>query len=221
MKYMMFHMIGRRRKEISGRKKYGGRAFALLLGLALCVESVPLTVLAEDAGQEAAVAFEEGETPRIPENDTVSENDVPQSPDEGGEVQNPGENGESGEGEGQEPGGSVASGEGQESGENEEIQPPEEEESGGDAKEEEEPEQVSGNDTDTVSENDLYSVSDNALSSVSGNSLDAEREEMIKQAQEAFDELLSEKPLMALLYHADSYDARRDADEGSRTAATL
>lgn len=230
-------------KGKTGRKKSCGRAFAVLLGLALCVESVPLTVLAEEAAPGEAVVSEEGETPRMPENDTVSENDEPQNPDEGGVVQNPGNNeeagagqesgetGETGEGqesdesgeagEGQEPGEGGENGEDQEPGESEEPQNPGEEESEGDEKEEAEPEQVSGNDTDTVSENDLSSVSDNDLSSVSENSLDAERAALIEEAQEAFDALVAEKPLMALLYHADQYDARKRADEESGKAATL
>lgn len=232
---MTFHVTRRMRKGKTGRKKNCGRAFALLLGLSLCVESAPLPVLAV--------------------NDTVSENDASQNPDEGGEVQDPenngdsgegqepGENGDSGEGqkpgegggagEGQEPGESDESGEGQEPGEGGEAgegqkpgesgepQNPGEDESGGDEKPEEEPGQVSGNDMDTVSENDLSSVSDNDLSSVSENSLDAERAALIEEAEAAFDALLSEKPLMALLYHADQYDARKKADEESGKAATL
>lgn len=154
------------------------------------------------------------------------EGDISGSPEESGDVGgnepgNPGESGESGGSVTENPDGSGESEEEQEPEEPGELQIPGEEESGGDENEEEEPEQVSGNDSDTVSENDLSSVSDNDLSSVSENSLDAEREEMIKQAQEAFEKLLSEKPMMALLYHADSYDARRDADEGSRSAAKL
>lgn len=208
---MTFHVTRRMRKGKTERKKSCGRAFALLLGLLLCVESAPLPVLAV--------------------NDTVSENDASQNPDEGGEVQDPENNGDPGEGqepgesdesgEGQEPGEGGEAGEGQKPGESGEPQNPGEDESGGDEKPEEEPGQVSGNDMDTVSENDLSSVSDNDLSSISENSLDAERAALIKAAQEAFDALLSEKPLMALLYHADQYDARKKADEESGKAATL
>ena len=39
--------------------------------------------------------------------------------------------------------------------------------------------------------------------------------------QAAFDALLEEKPLMALLYHADSYDVRREADAESGKSAVL
>ena len=228
---MRFHMMRRNIKGKTGRKKSCGRAFAVLLGLALCVESVPLTVLAEEAEPGAEVVSEGGEIPQIPESDTVSENDAPQDPDEGGEVQDPENNGEPGKG--QEPGENGGSGEGQEPGEGgepeagqepgepEEPQNPSEDESGEDEQEEEEPEQVSGNDTDTISENDLSSVSDNDLSSISENSLDAERAALIEEAEAAFDALLSEKPLMALLYHADQYDARKKADENSGKAASL
>ncbi len=83
--------------------------------------------------------------------------------------------------------------------------------------------------TDDVSENDLSTVSENALASVSENSVsendiddtDAERQAMIKSAQEAFERLLAEKDLMALLYHTDSYAARSSAEQDSPAAATL
>ena len=217
MKYMMFLMMRQKIKGKTERKKSCCRVFAVLLSLALCVENAPLTVLAEEVWPEAALASGEGEISQ--ESDTLSENDAPQNPDEGGEVQNPENSGETGEG--QEPGESVEPGEEQEPGENAEPWNPGEDEAEGDENEEEEPEQVSGNDTDTVSENDLSSVSDNDLSSVSENSLDAERAALIEAAQEAFDALLSEKPLMALLYHADQYDARKKADEKSGKAASL
>lgn len=224
------------RRIIKGKtrwKKSCGRVFALLLGLALCVESVPLTVLAEEAEPGVTEASEGGEPPQMPENGSVSENDEPQNPDEGGEAQDPENNGETGEGqepgesgetgEVQEPGESGETGEVQEPGEPEPEEPqnPGEDESGEDGKEEEEPEQVSGNDTDTVSENDLSSVSDNDLSSVSENSLDAERAALIEEAEAAFDAMLLEKPLMALLYHADQYDVRKRADTDSGKAVTL
>ena len=156
-----------------------------------------------------------------------------QEPGEGsepveGEEQEPGEGGEPVEGEEQEPGegSEPVEGEEQEPGESGEPvegeeQKPEEETPGDKEDEPEEPEQVSGNDVDSVSENDVSSVSENDLSSVSENSLDAERETLIRQAQEAFEALLSEKPLMALLYHADAYDIRKKADAKSGKAATL
>ena len=78
---------------------------------------------------------------------------------------------------------------------------------------EEEPEQVSGNSLDTISENTLESISEN--------SLDEERQALIKEAEGAFDKLLAEKPLMALLYRTEQYDLRKKAEEDSAVVATL
>ena len=81
-----------------------------------------------------------------------------------------------------------------------------------------------GNTTDAVSENDVDSVSGNDLTSVSENELDdlaAKRNALIKSAEEAFDQLLTEKDLMALLYHTDSYGARSGADKDSAVVATI
>ena len=81
-----------------------------------------------------------------------------------------------------------------------------------------------GNTTDAVSENDVDSVSGNDLTSVSENDLEdsaAKRNALIKSAEEAFDHLLTEKDLMALLYHTDSYGARNSADKDSAVTATL
>ncbi len=284
---MTFHKRKREIREILRRKKSCGRAFALFLSLALCVESAPLTALAAQPDVEVSVSGaeapkgsgeskdggqslreqQEADTPEQAESgenggqnpgagEETGEGKSPdgsgesaegeatepsdggaQEPESGGETQNPGggegepqepgEGGGSGEGETQSPGGngegeeqSPAEGEEQEPGEGE-GKDPGEEDVGSDEKEE--PEQVSGNDadTDSVSENDISSVSENDLSSVSENSLDAEREAMIEEAQEAFDALLEEKPLMALLYHADSYDVRREADAESGKSAVL
>lgn len=90
-----------------------------------------------------------------------------------------------------------------------------------DGSEEPDTDSVSDNDADTVSENDLTAVSEN---SISGNDLDdaaAKRQVMIRDAQEAFDRLLAEKDLMALLYHTDSYAARSSAAQDSPAAAAL
>ena len=259
---MTFHKRKRKIREIVRRKKSLGRAFALLLGLALCVESAPLTALAAQPDVEAAVS-EAGEPEKggvlekseneetgvqnqgengdsgeenVSENPGGSEDGGPTDPDngeesgeeqkpgEGDEPQEPGEGGEPAEGEPQTPE-EKGEGEEQEPGEGEGQDPGDEapEDKEKEEEEEEEPEQVSGNDTDSdsVSENDLSSVSENDLLSVSENSLDVERSALIKAAQDAFDELLSEKPLMALLYHAESYDVCEKADADSGKAATL
>lgn len=76
-------------------------------------------------------------------------------------------------------------------------------------------------DLDNISDNDLESVSGNNMTSVSENDLDEGRQVLIAEAEEAFDRLLAEKDMMALLYHADSYNARSHADSDSAVAATL
>lgn len=83
------------------------------------------------------------------------------------------------------------------------------------------PDSISANDPETVSANDLDSVSDNTLESVSGNDLDEERTALVKSAKEAFAKLLEKKTLMALLYHADTYEVRSKADRDSAVAATI
>lgn len=74
---------------------------------------------------------------------------------------------------------------------------------------------------DSISDNSLDSVSENSMTSVSDNTVDESGQTLIRDAEEAFNELLDEKPLMALLYHTDNYDARRKADADSETVATL
>lgn len=233
--------------------KFHVRAFAILLSLVVCAQSVPLTALAEQPEVESVTLAEEGEAgdaqkqpdyegqpgeggePGAGEVEKPEDVEKPQEPSGGEEPGNegsgenvpesPGEDDSSGENKPQEPGENEepAEGEGQTPEEGGEPQKPEEENPGEDDKkeEEEEPGQVSGNDVDSVSENDVSSVSENDLSSVSENSLDAEREALIKEAQEAFDALLSEKPLMALLYHAERYDVRKKADGESGKTASL
>lgn len=79
----------------------------------------------------------------------------------------------------------------------------------------------SDSESDSISENDLESVSGNDLSSISENSLDDNLQTLIKAAEEAFERLLAEKSLMALLYHADSYSVRSMPDADSGSAATI
>lgn len=174
-------------------------------------------------------AAEEGENPPTENGDVPSAEEGENPPAENGDVPSAeeGENppAESGEVSPTEP----PAGDGEEppaeGGEEPPTEPPAESGDTPPTEEDKEPpaesgEQVSGNDVDSVSENDP-SVSDNDLSSVSENDLDVEREAMIQEAQEAFAVLVSDKPLMALLYHADSYDARSKADADSGTTATL
>lgn len=51
--------------------------------------------------------------------------------------------------------------------------------------------------------------------------LDEELLTMVEEAEDAFDMLISQKDLMALLYHTDSYDAHKEAGADSIVAATL
>ena len=79
----------------------------------------------------------------------------------------------------------------------------------------------SDNGTESVSENDLAAVSGNDLQSVSENTLDEDLQARIDAAEEAFGRLLGGKDLMALLYHTDTYSARREPRERSEGTATL
>lgn len=230
-----------------GQRLGAVRGLAVLLSLLLCLESAPLTVLAAEPavseeqpensdGQQAAEAGEErssaAEQPGNPDGQqSPSAGDEEPAPPTGEEKEPPAEEEkEPSTGEEKEP----STGEGETPSAGEEKEPPAGEgdtPSSGEEKEppsgeeqppaDEEKETVSENDVDQVSENDISSVSENELETVSENSLDAEREALIKKAQEAFDALVSEKPLMALLYHTDSYEARREADAHSGTAAAL
>lgn len=212
-----------------GQRLRTARGLALLLSLLLCLEGAPLTALAAEPGLlantaepaeapdgqqppagEGEISPAEGEEmPPADREETPSTEEGETAPAEGGETPPAGEETiPPSEGEGEEQTSPIEGGE----------MPPAED---GKLPPEKESEQVSGNDTDSVSENDMSSVSENAIHSVSENDPDAEREAMIEEAQEAFAVLAAEKPLMALLYHADSYNVRKDADAQSGTAATL
>lgn len=71
------------------------------------------------------------------------------------------------------------------------------------------------------SADDEDSVSDNDADSISENNPGDERQALIQAAEEAFGKLLAEKDLMALLYHANNYGARKEADADSAVVATL
>ncbi len=248
---MRFHSAGRKKKSMASGKEGGRfLALLLCVALSMeCMpitvqaaetEMEPVVAAEESAltdaqeqpesGEKSEKNQGEGEESQNPdgsgaqidggipnqEEDEISGEDG--KPGEG-EFQEP-ENGDSGEDMPKNPGGSGGAGEGQDPGENADTQNPDADKPAGEEMEEE-LEQVSGNDTDSVSENDVTSVSDNDLGSVSDNSLDAERAAMIEEAQKSFAALVSEKPLMALLYHADSYDVRREADAESGKADSL
>lgn len=100
-----------------------------------------------------------------------------------------------------------------------EIEDPADSENGGNLTEQ--PENDKSQEDKQISDNDLETVSENNLDSVSENDLDEERTAHIKEAEEAFEKLTEEKVLMALLYHADSYQVRSEADKDSAVTAAL
>ncbi len=216
---MTFHRMGRKVWERTGSKRKAGRILALLLSAALCVEGMSATAWAQEAssisentagpeGDEIA----EGEPPEKPEEDSA-EGETTEKPEEDGAGGETPENPEEDDTEGE-----TTEKPEEDDAEGETTEKPEEDNTEGEAPEDN---SVSENDTDVVSGNDLPSVSENDLSSVSENSLDAERAAMIEAAQKSFAALVSEKPLMALLYHADSYDVRREADTESAKTDSL
>ena len=102
---MTFHKRKREIREILRRKKSCGRAFALFLSLALCVESAPLTALAAQPDVEVSVSGAEA-----PKGSGESK-DGGQSLREQQEADTP-EQAESGENGGQNPGAGEETGEG-------------------------------------------------------------------------------------------------------------
>lgn len=166
----------------------------MLLCFALCLENASLTTRAAEPvmAEESQAATEEGFSD---EGDTDQEDDMESESDQ----------------EDSDPDGEQEQESGQENGDPEDGQEQESEQENGNP--DEEPEQVSENTLDTISENTLESISEN--------SLDEERQALIKKAEAAFDELLSEKPLMALLYNTEQYDLRKEADENSADRAKL
>ena len=186
------------------------RWIAMILCLALCLGSTPLNALAKetDAGLEAT------------QNDlvTLSEEDAGESDDSTGQgyIDNSENADDTDQNDDNDNSG--------DSGETDKDDPNYNDGSntaeGGEGTDE----STDGNITDSVSENDVDSVSGNDLISVSENDLGdsaAKRNALIKTAEEAFDHLLTEKDLMALLYHTDSYGARSSADKDSAVVATL
>ena len=203
---MTFHRMGRKVWERTGSKRKAGRILALLLSAALCVEGMSATAWAQEASSIS-------ENTAGPEGDEIAEGEPPEKPEEDSAEGEPPEKPEEDSAEGE-----TTEKPEEDGAEGETTEKPEEDNTEGEALEDN---SVSENDTDVVSGNDLPSVSENDLSSVSENSLDAERAAMIEAAQKSFAALVSEKPLMALLYHADSYDVRREADAESGKTDSL
>lgn len=81
--------------------------------------------------------------------------------------------------------------------------------------------EVTDKEPETVSENTVETVSENTAETLSENTLDTEWQETTREAAEAFQALVSEKNLMALLYRTDNYAARSEASGDSSVAAML
>ena len=194
------------------------RWLAFLLCVAICTGSSPIQVFADTSVDSEGITQNVDTSDGISDadNTVVSENDgdAENSHQEGGTESESGdgvsadgeETGDPDEGEVKDPEEGTGTPENEEDPKEENTGKPEEDS-------EEEPEQVSGNSLDTISENTLESISEN--------SLDEERQALIKEAEGAFDKLLAEKPLMALLYRTEQYDLRKKAEEDSAVVATL
>lgn len=98
----------------------------------------------------------------------------------------------------------------------EEVGPEQQQEAVESGESREQQESVSGNDLAAVSENTVETISENTLDME-----DTEWEETVREASEAFQALVAEKNLMALLYRTDSYTARIEAAGDSGVAGTL
>lgn len=199
--------------KMQGIHKMIYRWIAVILCCTLCLGSVPLHVLAKEAdtGIEA------------PQNDTEALAEEGAADDTTGVDAEPVNEGGDPDGSEEENGADVP---GSDSSDSEEADKDISDDDGTDTADDgEEPDDSSDADAaESISDNDVDAVSGNDLTSVSENDLDdsdAKRQALIKSAEEAFGQLLTEKNLMALLYHTDSYTVRSSADQDSAAAATI
>lgn len=212
---MVAHVHKRERFTMRTHRTYGiiYRWIAVALCSALCLGSMPLHTLAKESGTETGDMQED--TAVLSGEDTDGSGISGNS--DGSDQEN--EAGEPAVPDDENPDGSGQTNDDSDSGANPDDIDRGDDTDDADHSEEPPADTVSENDVSTVSDNDLTAVSEN---SVSGNDLDdAERQALIRSAQEAFVRLLAEKDLMALLYHTDSYTARSSAEEDSPAAATL
>lgn len=187
------------------------RWLAFLLCVAICTGSSPIQVFAETGVDAESIAENADGADGINDADNTEA-----SENEGNAESESGNSASADEGDAKDPEEGTDTPENEENPKEGTDTPVNEEEPGEEGTEkpgEDEAEQVSGNTLDTISGNTLESISEN--------SLDEERQALIKEAAEAFDELLAEKPLMALLYRTEQYDLRKKAKEDSAAAATL
>lgn len=204
--------------NLNSKLRKGSLGFlTIILCMALCLENISMTVWAAEpaAAEDREAATEddflnEGASDQEEAGESESGDGVSAGGGENGdpndEESDRNENAESESGDG------VSADEG-------DVKDPEE---GTDTPvSEEKPEEDSEEEPEQISENTLDTISENTPESISENNLDEERQALIKEAEAAFEELLSEKPLMALLYHTDQYGFRKKADENSAVRATL
>ncbi|MDE7259182.1 MAG: hypothetical protein K2N77_08105, partial [Lachnospiraceae bacterium] len=178
--------------RIHGAHKKIYRWIAMILCCTLCLASTPMYSLAEEP--ESGTVIVQQDTAVLFE-EVADESEDSADPDGSGQESVEEEPGDSGNGE----------------------------EADADTGGTEEPDTSSDSENDlcAVSENDLASVSENSVSENDLDDTDAKWQAKIGSAQEAFDCLLDEKDLMALLYHTDSYGAHSSAGEDSAVVASL
>lgn len=178
--------------RIHGAHKKIYRWIAMILCCTLCLASTPMYSLAEEP--ENGTGIVQQDTAVLFEED-ADESEDSADPDGSGQESVEEEPGDSGNGEEADA----------DTGGTEEL------DTGSDSE----------NDLCAVSENDLASVSENSVSENDLDDTDAKWQAKIGSAQEAFDCLLDEKDLMALLYHTDSYGAHSSVGEDSAVVASL
>lgn len=200
------------RKNRYSSTKY--RWLAFILCLALCIESSPVRVFAAEEGMTVLESVANEDNPDgndaiddADQFDDAENDDGSDSVDDAGNIDGSGDNDNHDD--------SDTTGDGGDAEDNGDS------DTDVGADDENTSNQIPENNMDSVSDNDADSVSDNDLESVSENSLDEDLQTLIEEAEEAFDGLIAEKDLMALLYHANSYSARAKADADSATVAVL
>lgn len=208
---------------IKKRKKYTVqcRLTAFILCFALCMESSTIQVLAAEEGGSGSVVTQSADDVAVP--DPVSDGEMDPVPGEGtdAEPSEEADDAEPGEDTDSIPGEDVDSSPDDDTDSEADESADSEADEGADSEADEDTDSASDNDAESISENDLTSISENDLQSISENSLDEERETMIREAEVTFARLLAGKDLMALLYHTDTYQARRMPAEDSESVATL
>ena len=199
------------------------RWLAFLLCVAICMGSSPMQAFADTNIDSESIAENVDTSDGISDEDSTgaleNDGDGTESGSDDEVSSSEEEDEDSDDGQDKESDGEESDQKGETESEDGDVKDPEEETDN--PEKEEEPGEDSTEEPEQVSQNTLDTISENTLESISENSLDEERQALIKEAEEAFDTLLAEKSLMALLYHTDHYAVRKEADERSTTVATL